>query len=345
MPKCLEYSNLSNFMDQTHIRLTPYFIRTHSASFHIAINCLALSLFHQLMQMHRPSCTVQNENTHCYRIDNSRNVAVNIERLGRESAVENWHPLHHIVANNFDTRIIAAGHLKNIYTKLEKYLRFSWKKTISNGNFAEFASRSYWILFALRSHFGTHLHRFLFGPKRIHHFRRTKMSRASADAVEIMAMDEASEQHAAECVCDRSTSNLICIECKRQMFGRLYQPCEKHPLVSEFFIMSTRESSRFRSAIHIYPGRFSYGLCSFVILVDYLHARFEIVCVRRSINHSTTGAGKVDRFKKLAVKPQPKYNTSNLGCVPPPITVHVINFASNTNHRTKGTLLFLHHHF
>lgn len=38
-----------------------------------------------------------------------------------------------------------------------------------------------------------------------------------------------------ECICERRQTNLICIECRRRLFGRVHKVCEKHPTVRFFF--------------------------------------------------------------------------------------------------------------
>lgn len=55
-------------------------------------------------------------------------------------------------------------------------------------------------------------------------------SQKASDTVDFAMINELATQF--ECVCDRKQSDLICIECKRQMYGRLYQPCGRHPFVS-----------------------------------------------------------------------------------------------------------------
>lgn len=55
------------------------------------------------------------------------------------------------------------------------------------------------------------------------------MNANPADTVDFSTTMTASD---VECVCDRATMDLMCIECKRQLHGRLYQPCDKHPQVS-----------------------------------------------------------------------------------------------------------------
>lgn len=61
------------------------------------------------------------------------------------------------------------------------------------------------------------------------------MNSKSSDTVDFANLSEFTRKF--DCICNRNLSDLICIECKRQIYGRLYKPCEKHPLVSKAYLI------------------------------------------------------------------------------------------------------------
>lgn len=59
-------------------------------------------------------------------------------------------------------------------------------------------------------------------------------SQETADAVDFSVLNQLAMQF--DCICDRKQSDLMCIDCKRQLYGRLYQPCGRHPFVSNLYL-------------------------------------------------------------------------------------------------------------
>lgn len=42
------------------------------------------------------------------------------------------------------------------------------------------------------------------------------------------------------CICERKQTNLICMDCRLRLFGRVHKVCQKHPTVSSDLEMTNK---------------------------------------------------------------------------------------------------------